>query len=102
MTGYSSQTPCSILVCPFSAPLALTDVFHYLYISYLAGLRKKQTERLSADFEFMMLNPNIKQAALRTPGTTNSCIHTSLPNQSIVMMYNVVHTFMWNQQETWK
>ena len=50
----------------------------------------------------MMLNPNIKKAAHRTPGTTDSCNHTSLPKQRIVMMYNVVHTFMWNQQETWK
>ena len=87
-----------LLVRPLSAPLALTDIFHYLYISYLAGLGKKKTKRLAADFDFMMLNPNIKKAALWAPGTTNSCIHTSFPKQSIVMMYNVVYTFMWNQQ----
>ena len=87
-----------LLVRPLSAPLALTDIFHYLYISYLAGLRKKKTKRLAADFDFMMLNPNIKKAALRIPGTTNSCIYTLFPKQSIIMMYNVVHTFMWNQQ----
>jgi len=52
--------------------------------------------------EYMRLNQNIKKTALRTPGTTDSCIDTSLPKQSIVTMYNVVHTFMWNQQETWQ
>jgi hypothetical protein len=93
MTGSSSQTPCSICVSPFSAPLALTDVFHYLYISYLADLVKQKENRLAADDEYMRRNPNIKKMALRTPGTTYLCIDTSLPQQSIVTMYNIVHTF---------
>jgi len=87
---YSYQTPCCSLARPSKSahlltPLALTDVFHFVYIRYHAGLRLKKNERLALDEKFMMLNPHIKQAALRSPGTTKSLIHTTFHNHTIVM-----------------
>jgi len=87
---YSYQTPCCSLARPsksahFLTPLALTDVFHFVYISYHAGLRLKKQERLDLDEKFMVLNPHIKQAALRSPGTTKSFSHTTFHNHTIVM-----------------
>jgi len=78
---YSYQTPCcsvarpsksAHLLTPLLTPLALTDVCHFVYISYHAGLSLKKHARLALDQKFMMDNPNIKQAALRSPGTTKS------------------------------
>jgi len=81
------QKPCDpSKSAPDLTPLTLTDVFHFVYISYRARLYKSKTDRLAADLETMMLNPNIKSAARRSPGTTIACNPTTFPNQSSVMM----------------
>ena len=87
---YSYQTPCCSLASPSKSahpltPLALTDFSHFVYISHYAGLRLKKNERLALDAKFMMLNPHIKQASLRSPGTTKSFSHTTFHNHTIVM-----------------
>jgi len=87
---YSHQTPyCSLARPPKSAhvltPLALTHDCHFVYISYRAGLSLKKHARLALDEKFMIDNPNIKQAVLRTPGTTKSFSHTTFHNHTIVM-----------------
>jgi len=87
---YSCQTPCCSLARPSKSaslltPLTLTDVFHFVYISYHAGLRLKKKERLELDEKFMILNPHIKLAALRSPGMTKSFSHTTFHNHTIVM-----------------
>jgi len=87
---YSYQTPCCSLARPSKSahlltPLALTDVCHFVYISYRAGLRLKKHARLALDEKFMIDNPNIKQAALRSPGTTKSFSHTTFHNHTIVV-----------------
>jgi len=87
---YSYQTPCCSLARPSKSahlltPLALTDVFHFVYISYHAGLRLKKKERLGLDEKFMNANPHIKLSAIRSPGTTKSSSHTTFHNHTIVM-----------------
>jgi len=87
---YSYQTPCCSLARPSKSahlltPLALTDVFHFVCISYHAGLRLKKEERLLLDEKFMNANPHIKLAAMRSPGTTKSSSHTTFHNHTIVM-----------------
>jgi len=70
---------------PLLTPLALTDVLYFVYISYHAGLRLKKKKRLALDEKFMIANPHIKLAALRSPGATKSFSHTTFHNHTIVM-----------------
>jgi len=61
---------------------ALTDVCHFVNISYYAVLALKKKARLAFDGQLMLANPHIKQAALRTPGATKLFSHTTFHNHS--------------------
>ena len=87
---YSCPIPCCSLALPSTSAhlltsLALTDVLHFVYNSYHDGLRLEKQQRLVLDGQFMMLNPHIKLATLRSPGTTQSFSHTTFHNHTIVM-----------------
>jgi len=56
---------------------ALTDVCLFVNISYYAALAHKKEARFAFGEQFMLANPHIKQAALRTAGATMLFSHTT-------------------------
>jgi len=90
LVRYSHPTPCYSLARPpkyahLLTPPALTHDCHCVYISYRAGLSLKKDARLAMDAQYILDNPNIKLAALRTPGTTKSFSHPTFHNPAMIM-----------------